>query len=47
MSRDPARADLLNRRLRSSFRDGWELVQMKYVAGEGAVIHKEGDIARF
>ena len=39
-SRDPVPADLLSRRLRSLFRDGWELVQMKYVSGEGAVIRK-------
>jgi hypothetical protein len=47
MSRDPALADLLSRRLRSSFRDGGKLVQMKYVSGEGAVIHEERDIAPF
>jgi chromosome segregation protein len=44
---DPALADLLSRRLRSSYRDGGKLVKMKYVSGEGAGIHDERDIAPF
>ena len=45
MSRDPALADLLSRRLRSSFRDGGKLVQMQSVSGKGGVMHEERDIA--
>jgi recombinational DNA repair ATPase RecF len=44
---DPALADLLSRRLRSSYREGGTLVQMKYVSGEGAKIDEVRKIAPF
>jgi hypothetical protein len=47
MNRNSALADLFSRGLRSSFRDGGKLAQMKYVSGEAAVIHEERDIAPF
>ena len=44
---DPALADLLARRLRSSYRDGGTLVRMKYVPGDGAQIDEVRTIAPF
>jgi chromosome segregation protein len=44
---DPALADLLTRRLRSSYRDGGTLVRMKYVSGDGAQIDEMREIAPF
>ena len=44
---DPALAELLARRLRSSYRDGGTLVRMKYVSGDGAQIDEVRTIAPF
>jgi chromosome segregation protein len=44
---DPALADLLTRRLRSSYQDGGRLVRMKYVSGEGAQIDEMREIPPF
>jgi NAD-dependent SIR2 family protein deacetylase len=44
---DPALADLLGRRLRSSYREGGAVVRMKYVSGDGAKIDDIREIAPF
>jgi chromosome segregation protein len=44
---DDALADLLGRRLRSTFQDGGTLIHMKYVSGEGAQIASVQRIAPF
>lgn len=44
---DPALADLLTRRLRSSHYEAGTLVRMKYVSGDGAQVDEVRDIAPF
>jgi chromosome segregation protein len=44
---DSALADLLSRRLRSSYKEGGTLIRMKYVSGEGAQIEDIRDIVPF
>lgn len=44
---DPDLADLLSRRLRSSYREAGTLIRMKYVSGEGARVAEIRQIAPF